>query len=408
VNVSLDVNTVQGRTALASYDVVVLGAGPYGLSATAHMRARGLNVAVFGKPIGFWREHMPKGMQLRSYWWATNLSDPEGRYQLKDYFLLKGKREPEILPIQDFVDYSLWFQQNVVPDVDETLIQRISKVGSLFKVQLEDGRVLFARAVVMAPGLQYFVYYPKEYQGLPASLVSHSADHHDMAEFKGKRVIVVGRGQGALETAALLNENGATVQLLARRSVHWISGTGHGSLPPVLRQLRAPDSALGGGWLNVFLEKLPYSLQRFPRDIVDYIVDTKHGPKGAPWLKPRILGKVEMLEHQYVDAVEPLGETVRVQLASGRQLEADHILLGTGYKTNLKRLTMLAPELLQEIHTYQGAPVLNPWFESGVTGLYFIGFSSVRSFGPLYRFVLGADAAARRLAVAVPRYVRAL
>ena len=56
----------------APYDAVVVGAGPYGLSAAAHLLGRGLNVAVFGKTLELWREHMPRGMLLRSQWWATN------------------------------------------------------------------------------------------------------------------------------------------------------------------------------------------------------------------------------------------------------------------------------------------------------------------------------------------------
>ncbi|HEX4560478.1 MAG TPA: NAD(P)-binding protein, partial [Gemmatimonadales bacterium] len=58
------------------YDAVVVGAGPYGLSTAAHLIGRGLDVAVFGKTLEMWRDHMPQGMWLRSHWWATNLADP--------------------------------------------------------------------------------------------------------------------------------------------------------------------------------------------------------------------------------------------------------------------------------------------------------------------------------------------
>jgi hypothetical protein len=36
-----------------------------------------------------------------------------------------------------------------------------------------------------------------------------------------------------------------------------------------------------------------------------------------------------------------------------------------------------------------------------VPGLYFVGISSLRAFGPLYRFVAGCGAAARRVAGAI-------
>ena len=45
---------------------VVIGAGPYGLSVAAHLRARGVPVRVFGEVMSSWRLHMPRGMCLKS------------------------------------------------------------------------------------------------------------------------------------------------------------------------------------------------------------------------------------------------------------------------------------------------------------------------------------------------------
>ncbi len=60
----------------AEIDVAVIGAGPYGLSAGAHLRGLGLNVKVFGEPMEFWATKMPEGMLLRSPRVASNISDP--------------------------------------------------------------------------------------------------------------------------------------------------------------------------------------------------------------------------------------------------------------------------------------------------------------------------------------------
>src|ERR1700716_243384 len=118
MSLSLDIQKPKDSTPIANYDVVVLGAGPYGLSAVAHLRGQGLKVAVFGKPIYYWRANMPEGMLLRSYWWATCLSDPEKKYGFEQYFQEKGIKERlDPLPAEIFIDYGLWFQQNVVPDV---------------------------------------------------------------------------------------------------------------------------------------------------------------------------------------------------------------------------------------------------------------------------------------------------
>src|SRR5581483_8215225 len=77
MGVSAGVSKLQGSLPTAYYDTVILGAGPYGLSVAAHLRAKALRVVVFGKPLQLWRNNMPQGMLLRSYWWASNLSDPQ-------------------------------------------------------------------------------------------------------------------------------------------------------------------------------------------------------------------------------------------------------------------------------------------------------------------------------------------
>jgi len=389
----------------STYDVVVLGAGPYGLSAAAHLKQQGLKVAVFGKPVLLWREHMPEGMLLRSYWWASNLSDPGRKYTFERY-LIKSGIEPgpsiDPLPIQTFVDYALWFQQQAVPDLDETYISSIERSGQHFSVKLIDGRSISSRAVVMAPGLHYYRYIPEEYDGLPSSLVSHSTDHRNFQHMQGKRVAIIGRGQAALETAALTAEAGADVQIIARNPLRWVK-IANGKLPPWLQQLRAPKAGMGSGWMNLMLENYPYMLQHLPQERKDALVDTAHGPAGSHWLKSRLLGKVEILEETKVVGASESGEGVKLTLSHGKPVEVDHVILGTGFKADIKRLPMLDPALTAAVRSYKSSPVLDTWFQSSVPGLYFIGYTAVRSFGPMYRFVIGADASARRIASAVAR-----
>jgi cation diffusion facilitator CzcD-associated flavoprotein CzcO len=40
-------------------DVAIVGAGPYGLSAAAHLRAAGVEARVFGRTMEFWERQMP-------------------------------------------------------------------------------------------------------------------------------------------------------------------------------------------------------------------------------------------------------------------------------------------------------------------------------------------------------------
>src|SRR5689334_23076252 len=109
-----------------------MGAGPYGLSVSAHLHACGLKVATFGKPFHFWRNHMPQGMLLRSLAWASSLSDSDKKYSIEHYFLQKGQEPSYPLPIETFIEYGLWFQKNIVPDLDETYIANIERSNTHF------------------------------------------------------------------------------------------------------------------------------------------------------------------------------------------------------------------------------------------------------------------------------------
>src|SRR5260370_358242 len=82
---------------------------------------------------------------------------------------------------------------------------------------------------------------PKPLSALPASACTHSSAHTDLAAFRGQEVVVVGAGQSALESAALLHENGATVQVLARKGVISWNGLPLDPARPLLRRLREPE-----------------------------------------------------------------------------------------------------------------------------------------------------------------------
>jgi len=404
LNVSLNVQKPQGTVPTSHYDAVVVGAGPYGLSTAAHLLEQGLKIACFGKPIQFWSEQMPQGMCLRSYWWATNISDPHGKYGMDKYFELRGRKAIDPLPIEIFIDYGLWFQQQAVPNLEQSYVTSVERKGDRFLLTLQNGQIVESATVVMAPGLQYYINRPAEYSSIPPELISHTADHHSLDQFAGKRVVVIGGGQSALENAALLHEVGADVQLVARRTIDWIP-VSNSATPALVMQLRAPNAGMGNGWLNLLLEKYPYTLQRLPRSTRDYILLTRHGPAGSSWLKKRVVGKVTLHEKQRIEKVEETNGGVSLTLSNNKTLHVDHVILGTGYHADVKRLPMLHPTLVADLDIYMGSPILNTRFESNIPGLYFIGFTAARSFGPFYRFVVGSEAAARRVTSAITQQV---
>lgn len=382
-------------------DAVVVGAGPYGLSVAAHLLGHGLDTVICGKPLGLWREHMPRGMWLRSPWWASNLSDPQRWYEMGRYLHEIGHPVSDPLPIETFVDYGLWFQRHAVPQVNETYVAHIERTANQFTVLLADGRTVETDVVVMAPGLQYYAYRAAAYDQLPGELVSHTADHQTFDGFARKLVVVVGGGQSAVETAALLSESGAQVHLVSRRPIHWLAEP----LPshrPLLERVRTPQAGIGPGWLPWGLEHVPYAFQRLPLFMKTRLLRLA-GPAAAPWLRQRVLGKVVQHEAQQVQEVQESTGRLSVVLANRDVITADHLILATGYHVDVSKLPMLSPALRAQVRTYQGAPILSDWFESSVPGLYFVGISSLSSCGPLFRFVVGTTATARRVATVVAR-----
>jgi hypothetical protein len=94
-------------------DVAIVGAGPYGLSAAAHLATvKGLELKLFGEPMSFWEQCMPEDMLLRSPWDGSHIADPENRLTLDAYRNLNGNRHlSEPLPLKDFIRYGHWFRE---------------------------------------------------------------------------------------------------------------------------------------------------------------------------------------------------------------------------------------------------------------------------------------------------------
>jgi len=354
--------------------------------------------------MSFWREHMPKGMRMRSYWWATNLSDPGKRYDLNQYAQAKGEFDRDPFQLETVINYGQWFQKHVVPTVDETYVAEIVRQDGHFVITLVDGRVIQSAAVVMAIGLAFYAHRPAEYMQLPPQLVSHTMDHSDLDAFADKHVILIGGGQSAFENAALLHELGAKVELVVRRPIRWVREEDP-KIPPMLRQLRAPKAGMGVGWSNLLLEKYPYFFHRWPQQYKDEYLLTHNVSAASSWLQDRVVGKVLVHDNAHVQKIEHTENAVSLTLKDGKTLQADHLMLATGYQADVSKISLLHSDVIQKIQTYMGYPVLKKHFESSVPGLYFLGFSAQRSFGPLYRFVVGVEPAARGVTDAVARQV---
>ena len=206
-------------------EVAVIGAGPYGFSAAAHLKSKGMDVRIFGRPMEFWAKKMPAGMLLRSPRVASNISDPEGQFTLDAYEKAVGIAPIAPVPLETFVGYGQWFQRQLLPDLDQREIRSVRRTNGNFSITLEGGNELYAQRVVVAAGIEPFQKIPAVFAALPPAQVSHCYQGCDVMGFRGERVAVIGSGQSALESAALLHEQGAKVELIARipelRTLPW-------------------------------------------------------------------------------------------------------------------------------------------------------------------------------------------
>jgi cation diffusion facilitator CzcD-associated flavoprotein CzcO len=381
----------------ADCDVAIVGAGPYGLAAAAHLeKGKGLDVRVFGRPMDFWETQMPVGMLLRSPYVASNIADPERSLTLDAYGSANGGPVPKPVPLGRFVGYGRWFRGEVVSHLDTRMVSRVDN-GNGFALELEDGETVRARRVVVAAGIAPFAHIPSQFEQLPPELASHASVHRDLMPFRGKRVAVIGGGQSALESAALLHEVGAEVEVLVRAPrIYYLRRVPRlHRLGPLTKLLFAPAEVGPVGISR--LVSAPSIYRRFPRGLQDKMSVRSLRPAGAAWLVDRLAG-VPISTGRAVVSAAAGDDSLELSLDDGSRRRVDHALLATGYRVDIARYPFLAAALLARIARVGGFPRLSTTFESNVRGLHFVGATSAWSYGPLMRFVAGTEFAGPVLA----------
>lgn len=392
---------------MAKTDVLVVGAGPFGLSISTHLRSRGVEHMIVGRTMNTWRNHMPLGLFLKSEPYSSSISAATKGYDIATYCAEHGYNDyiPRVGPLtlERFLGYAEWFAGQLVPGVEDITVTSVTPTGDGFKVEFAEEAPVFARQVIVATGLIPYKFIPGELSGLPSDLMTHSSEHARLDVFSGKRVAVLGGGQSSLQTAALLYEQGADVQVIVRKQqIVWES-----QIAPevgLLDRIRRPPVNLCEGWACVAYGS-PDIFRRVPEPLRVHKALTTFGPTGAWWLRDRVEGVLDVLTGHRLTSAEPHGSGVRIHLDGSRQstMDVDHLIAGTGFRIDVSRLPFMSEELLAGLKTRANFPTVSRAGESSVPGLYFAGAHTMTSLGPGVRFIAGTQNTAAHLARSVAR-----
>jgi cation diffusion facilitator CzcD-associated flavoprotein CzcO len=377
-------------------NLLIIGAGPFGLAQAAYAHQAGMDYLIVGDPMEFWRRHMPKGMYLRSG--SDWHLDPSGHCTIERFLALRGltPKEVEPLSLECYLSYARWFQEQQhiepIPARVHAIEPPDDRCGR-FLVTLEDGRGVAAKHVVVAVGFQYFRHLPPELIALlPQDRFAHTCDLSDFSALSRKRCLIVGGRQSAFEWAALLHEAGAAaVHVAHRHDSPAFAAADWSWVPPLVeRMLHDP------GWYR----RLPPEERR----AVDHRFWAEGRLKVEPWLEARVRRngiKVWPRTRLVACAERPDGE-LEATLDNGEVLAIDHVVLATGYKVQIHQVPFLGRGAIRErLRTRADYPVLDERLQTSIAGLFITSMPATQDFGPFFAFTVSARTSATLIGEAI-------
>lgn len=373
--------------------LLIVGAGPFGLALAARARRIGIDHRILGHPMGFWKNHMPPGMRLRSGCdWHL---DPGGELTIERYLSEAGRTpaDAEPLDLDLYLSYAEWFRHRAQIEVEPEHVARMEhdEGASVFLADLDGGSRIAAENVALAPGFRHFEHVPPELESvLPDGRWAHTCDAVDLEALSGRRVLIVGGRQSAFEWAWLLREAGARhVDVVHRHPTPRFEASDWSWVDPLME--RTVDDP---GWFR--------RLDEDARERLDRKFWEEGRLKLEPWLASVTDGdRIALWPNRSVVACEPDGsDGFRARLDGGETLEADHAILATGYRVDLERLPWLR-SLCDRIDLRDGFPRLDTTMQTSLPGLYITSMPATRDFGSFFAFTVSVRAAARIIGRAI-------
>jgi len=357
--------------------LLVIGAGPYGLSLAGHAIERSIPTTVVGRPMSFWRDHMPAGMFLRSdVDWHLDAAQTHTLRAFLDQRRIRAE-EVDPVPIALFMEYVDWFARSKNITVRDAQVRRLTHDGDRFEAELDSGETLQAKRVVVAPGIASFRTVPTWADTVPAARVAHTFDAVRFEDYAGQRVLIVGGRQSAYEWAALIAEHGAARVDVVHR--HETPRFAQGDWRFV-DELMANTLAHSGWWRRLPAAERDSIGRRFWEagrlTLEHWLVPRLDRPNVHRWRRAAVAEAIE----------EPASGELNVRLSIGLRVAVDRVVLATGYRADIARLPWLEG-VLDRVRVSEGFPELDEGFQTSLPGLYMTGFVATRDFGPFFGFV---------------------
>jgi cation diffusion facilitator CzcD-associated flavoprotein CzcO len=365
---------------------LIVGAGPFGLAMAAQAQELGIDHVLLGRPMSFWKSHVPRRMVLRSGCrWHL---DPTGRDTIERFLETRGQTPADVepLPLDFYLEYAEWFERVKGIRSRPSWVTRLDQSDGRFKATVDDGSVVSADRVLLALGFASFTHVPDELAALvPADRSSHTCDCVEPSRFGGQRVLIVGGRQSAFESAALLAEAGATtVHVCHRHEIPSFTPSDWSWVDPLVERIGNEP-----GWYR--------GLSDVERDALDARFWAEGRLKLEPWLGPRVRhDAIAIHPRTRVIGCEQRAGALHVRLDTGDTVAVDHVLYATGYKVNLRRMALLrAGNLLDRIECRDGFPLLDNSLQTTVPGLFVTSLAAARDFGLFFAFTAAVRASAR-------------
>ncbi|MEL7059389.1 MAG: NAD(P)-binding domain-containing protein [Acidobacteriota bacterium] len=364
-----------------SHDVLIVGAGPYGLAVALDLHRRGLRPKVFGEPFELWHRHTFDRMRLRSDVRMSSI----GPYDFAAFLERRGiDPATDRIGVEAYREFLVEVADQLPFPIVRARIDQLERRGDGSFAVTVDGQAFAAPAVVVATGNGAHRYTPPVLEALPADRVVHSWDTQAIERWVDRRVLVVGAGQSAAEAVETLLAQG-------QRSLRW--ALRH----PMLffrEPLRAPTPIF-----KVMLAVSP-ALYKLPRAVRAGLQRACFRTTVTPDLRP--VYDDPRVEKIFVDAEGLALEAVEgpdgFELRSGwDDARYDVVVSATGFRYSVAGLPFLSAGLREALGGAAALPPLDDDFQSAVPGLYLIGGIAEGTFGPAQRFLLGSRHAAKRV-----------